>query len=139
MALRTNQEPKVIEMSDDNCPFCNVDSSRIVWSVPSRGIIIRDAYPVQQGHLLVIPPKHVASLRDLGGGERDDLFFLVEKARHFVMSMLSPDGVNIGINDGVAAGQTVMHLHVHVIPRWCGDVENPRGGVRNVIPGKGDY
>jgi diadenosine tetraphosphate (Ap4A) HIT family hydrolase len=101
---------------------------------------IRDAFPVSPGHTLVVPRRLFASWFEATAEERAAIFELVDVVRHQLdASKNPPDGYNIGVNVGVAAGQTVFHLHVHVIPRYRGDVPDPRGGVRHVIPGKGNY
>ena len=101
--------------------------------------MIQDAFPVSPGHALLIPHRHVPSFFDLTDDERTDLMDLLGRARAKIQAELSPHGFNIGINDGPAAGQTVMHLHVHLIPRFNGDRPDPRGGVRWVFPEKADY
>jgi diadenosine tetraphosphate (Ap4A) HIT family hydrolase len=98
-----------------------------------------DGYPVAQGHTLVIPRSHVPSVFHLGSAEQAAVWDLVAQVRARLVQASSPDAFTIGVNDGVAAGQTVPHAHVHVIPRWNGDVPDPRGGVRWVIPGKAAY
>jgi diadenosine tetraphosphate (Ap4A) HIT family hydrolase len=98
-----------------------------------------DAFPVAEGHMLVVPKRHVASLFDLPDEEQASLWRLVALVRGKLASELKPDGFNIGVNDGPAAGQTVLHAHVHVIPRRAGDVADPRGGVRWVLPAKAPY
>lgn len=100
---------------------------------------LRDRFPVSPGHTLVIPRRVIATWFDATPEERVALFALVDEVKSVLDEELRPDGYNIGINAGEAAGQTVMHLHVHVIPRYRGDVDDPRGGVRHVIPGKGNY
>jgi diadenosine tetraphosphate (Ap4A) HIT family hydrolase len=120
------------------CPFCPPDSHRVV-ATNAQCIALRDGFPVSPGHTLVIPRRHVASLSELTPEEQSALWSLVAEARQQLDASLRPHGYNIGINDGVAAGQTVMHLHVHLIPRYTGDLEDPRGGVRWVIPHKADY
>ncbi|RMD85355.1 MAG: HIT domain-containing protein, partial [Candidatus Dadabacteria bacterium] len=101
--------------------------------------ILKDLYPVSDGHMLVIPKRHVATWFDATPEERAALVRGIDEARRAIERERTPDGYNIGINVGEAAGQTVFHLHVHVIPRYHGDVENPRGGVRHVIRSRGDY
>ncbi len=98
---------------------------------------IRDKYPVSQGHTLVIPRRVVETWFDASREEQASIFELVEVVKAELDAEFHPDGYNVGFNAGVAAGQTVMHLHVHVIPRFKGDMEDPRGGVRHVIPEKG--
>lgn len=87
----------------------------------------------------MIPLKHVASLFELSATEQADLWQLVAAVREQLQREFNPDGFNVGLNDGTAAGQTVMHAHIHVVPRYVGDVADPRGGVRWIIPEKADY
>jgi len=100
---------------------------------------IRDGYPVSQGHTLLIPKRHTASFFDLSVHERNDILELLDRAKLTIDKEFAPQGYNIGINDGLAAGQTVQHLHIHLIPRYTGDLSDPRGGVRWVIPEKAKY
>lgn len=100
---------------------------------------ISDAYPVSEGHTLIVPRRHVMSIYDLADAEYNAVWELVSQVHQRLVTDLRPDGFNIGLNDGVAAGQTVMHAHIHVIPRWNGDVPDPRGGIRWVIPDKASY
>ena len=102
-------------------------------------LTILDAFPVSEGHTLIVPRRHVPSYFDLNAEERGAIWSAARKARDALLDMHSPDGFNIGINDGEAAGQTVSHLHVHLIPRYRGDSRDPRGGVRWVIPEKARY
>ena len=122
----------------ERCPFCHLPQSRFV-AANHHGIVIRDAYPVSPGHTLVIPRRHVGSFFELTTPERTELLALLDKARADLEIDLRPDGYNIGINDGPAAGQTVPHLHIHLIPRFRGDQTDPRGGVRWIFPDKADY
>ncbi len=121
-----------------SCPFCTLDPSRIILS-NDHAIAIRDGFPVSEGHTLIIPKRHIASLFEATTEEQAALFELLGQARQQLMDELSPDGFNIGINDGTAAGQTVMHLHIHLIPRYAGDQPDPRGGVRWIFPDKAAY
>lgn len=116
-----------------DCPFC-VISRQAVVTKSRHAVAIRDGYPVSRGHTLVVPKAHVQSLFDLGTEAQAGLWDLVAKVRDQLQSHLSPDGFNIGLNDGRAAGQTVEHAHVHVIPRFDGDAADPRGGIRWVLP-----
>lgn len=125
-------------MSEANCPFCELPAERIVFSA-EESLVIRDAFPVSPGHTLVMPRRHVGSFFELTEVERDCMFELLAQAKQELDHSFQPDGFNIGINDGAAAGQTVQHLHVHLIPRYRGDVPDPRGGVRWVMPGKAKY
>jgi diadenosine tetraphosphate (Ap4A) HIT family hydrolase len=98
-----------------------------------------DAYPLSKGHTLVIPKRHVGSFFGTTHNERTELLTLLDWCRTDLMGHHKPAGFNIGINDGKAAGQTVMHLHIHLIPRYAGDKPDPRGGVRWIFPDKADY
>ena len=102
-------------------------------------MVVRDAFPISPGHKLIISKRHVGSFFDLSSDEREDLMSLLASAKANVEAEFKPDGYNIGINDGPAAGQTVPHLHIHLIPRYKGDLPDPRGGVRWIIPDKADY
>jgi len=104
-----------------------------------HGVFIRDGLPVSNGHTLIIPRRHLGSYFDLKSDELNALLLLLEQAKQCLDEELQPDGYNIGINDGLAAGQTISHLHIHLIPRYRGDREDPRGGVRWVLPGKAQY
>ena len=119
------------------CPFCQPDREIILSSELS--ICFYDKFPVSKGHMLVIPKRHVPDYFKLNELEKSDIWQLVEQAKIFLQENFKPDGFNIGFNSGTAAGQTVFHVHIHIIPRYAGDVEDPTGGVRNVIPGKGKY
>jgi diadenosine tetraphosphate (Ap4A) HIT family hydrolase len=118
--------------------FCALPPDRISDST-EFSLLIHDAYPVSPGHSLLIPRRHVPSFFDLSNSERNDLFDLLDRARTKLLAELQPDAFNIGINDGPAAGQTLMHLHVHLIPRFNGDHRDPRGGIRWIFPDKADY
>jgi diadenosine tetraphosphate (Ap4A) HIT family hydrolase len=125
-------------MNAKTCPFCSLPKSRIVQS-SAIGWVIRDAYPISPGHTLVIPKRHVGSFFDLTEDEQSSLLSLVTSAKAQIDAEYRPSAFNIGINDGAAAGQTVPHLHIHMIPRYDGDRPDPRGGVRWIIPEKADY
>ena len=120
------------------CPFCSLPAERIVHDGP-LAFVIRDGFPVSPGHTLIIPKRHVASFFDVTDAERTDLMSLLAAARDDLDREFHPAGYNIGINDGAAAGQTVPHLHIHLIPRYEGDRDDPRGGVRWVLPDKAAY
>jgi len=123
---------------DTDCPFCPLPTDRII-SESDYTITIRDGFPVSEGHTLIIPKRHVQSFFELHAIEKAAVLQALDEAKEALDREFSPDGYNIGINDGEAAGQTVMHLHVHLIPRYEGDTEDPRGGVRHVFPGKAKY
>ena len=123
---------------NSDCPFCTLSLDRII-SESDYTLTIRDGYPVSEGHTLIIPKRHVESFFELQAIEKAAVLQAMDEAKEALDKEFSPDGYNIGINDGEAAGQTVMHLHVHLIPRYKGDAEDPRGGVRHVFPGKAKY
>jgi len=120
------------------CPFCSLDPKRVIGS-SDLAVALRDGYPVSPGHTLIVPRRHVGSLRDVTTDEWLAIWLLLGHVRDALDKTLAPQGYNVGINDGPAAGQTVMHLHVHLIPRFEGDVPDARGGVRWVLPAKADY
>ncbi len=120
------------------CPFCSLEPTH-KWIENDHAIAVQDAYPVTDGHTLVIPRKHVASIYELTGEEQSAVWSLVAEVRNRLLTGLKPDGFNIGVNDGCAAGQTIEHAHVHVIPRRKGDVPDPRGGIRWIIDDKANY
>lgn len=125
-------------MTKATCPFCALPSERIVGA-NDHALWIRDGFPISPGHSLVIPKRHIRSFFETTEEERQSLLLLLDEAKQAADTEFNPDGYNIGINDGPAAGQTVPHLHIHLIPRYTGDLEDPRGGVRWVIPEKADY
>jgi len=120
------------------CPFCSLPAERFVVE-SEHAVVIRDGFPVSPGHTLIIPKRHVASFFDVTDAERSDLMSLLAAARDDLERRFHPAGYNVGINDGAAAGQTVPHVHMHLIPRYDGDREDPRGGVRWVLPDKAAY
>lgn len=120
------------------CPFCTLPTERIIHS-SQHGLIIRDGFPISPGHTLVIPRRHVDSFFNLTAEEKLDLLGLLETAKAGIDGEFNPDSYNVGINDGPAAGQTVPHLHIHLIPRYAGDVPDARGGIRWIIPDRADY
>ena len=125
-------------MSKVPCPFCALPPERIMRRTEHL-VAIRDAFPVTPGHTLLIPRRHVVSLFSVTVLEWVELGQLLAEVRAALWGEFQPDGFNLGVNDGVAAGQTVMHLHVHLIPRYGGDQPDPRGGVRWIIPDKAQY
>jgi len=121
-----------------DCPFCHLIASDDVTESNAHAVAFADGYPVAAGHTLVVPRRHVASVFDLSAEEYAALWEVVGAVR----GRLTADGCpafTIGVNDGAAAGQTVGHAHVHVIPRRAGDVSDPRGGVRWVLPERAGY
>ncbi len=125
-------------MPSPTCPFCTLPPERIINGT-HLALMIRDGFPVSPGHTLIIPKRHIGSFFVTTAEERHDLLALLDQAQARLTDELQPDGFNIGINDGAAAGQTVAHLHIHLIPRFTGDRPDPRGGVRWVLPGHARY
>src|SRR5690242_1703285 len=106
------------------CPFCPPQTSQLVMETEFV-FVLRDGFPVSEGHTLVVPKRHVLSLFDLALEEQTTIWKTVIEAREGLFRDLHPDGFTIGINDGPAAGQTVPHAHIHIIPRFNGDVTDP--------------
>jgi ATP adenylyltransferase len=128
-----------INARQSDCIFCNLSSDRVIAS-NALAFAIRDNYPVTQLHTLVISKRHAKTFFDLFEPERRAINQLLDALRIDVMKKdVSASGFNIGMNSGDTAGQTIGHAHVHLIPRRQGDVQDPRGGVRGVIPGKAIY
>ncbi|MFC1872593.1 HIT domain-containing protein [Chloroflexota bacterium] len=124
---------------ESSCLFCNMDESRVI-AENELAYAIYDAFPVTQLHTLIIPRRHVSSYFKLGQSEMNACTQLLNSLEGTIKGESSDiEGFNVGINDGVIAGQTIPHCHIHLIPRRQGDVQNPRGGVRHTIPGKGYY
>ena len=120
------------------CPFCNVEPNRVIEK-RKLSIAFFDKFPVSIGHVLIIPRRHEPNYFNLTLEEKLDIEKLTNSVINYLKMKFSPDGFNIGINIGKAAGQTILHTHVHIIPRYDGDVEDPTGGVRGVIPIKQKY
>jgi len=127
---------------NEGCIFCNLESAndREILFSSERLVAVRDAFPVTPGHILIITKQHKEDLFGLDEAEFSELHSMIRRARDFITNEgHSPDGYNIGMNCGEAAGQTIMHFHCHVIPRYKGDMMEPRGGVRHCVAGKGTY
>lgn len=120
------------------CLFCSLDSSRVI-AENKHSVAIYDGYPVSPGHCLIIPKRHIASLFEATREEQAAMLDLLSEMREVLKKDHHHEGFNVGINDGVTAGQTVMHLHIHLIPRNTGDMPDPRGGVRWIFPDKAAY
>ena len=123
---------------EPGCPFCEIPRESVV-AESRHALAIRDRYPVSRGHTIVIPKAHSGSLFEQDPEIQADTWRLVARVRVELQGAFGPDGLNIGLNDGRAAGQTVEHAHVHLIPRFDGDVADPRGGIRWVVPGQAAY
>jgi diadenosine tetraphosphate (Ap4A) HIT family hydrolase len=121
----------------ERCIFC--EPTREILAQNERAIAVLDSFPVSPGHALILPRRHVVTIWDLEPDEYAGCFALARDLRPVLEARFHPDGFNVGANCGEAAGQSVWHAHIHVIPRYKGDTPNPRGGVRHVIPLKGNY
>jgi diadenosine tetraphosphate (Ap4A) HIT family hydrolase len=121
-----------------NCPFCEIATARIIHET-SWFVVIEDGFPVSSGHCLVVSKQHHETFFDLSRDEQRELAEVIGATKRLIETKHTPDGYNIGMNCGEAGGQTVMHFHCHVIPRYVGDMEDPRGGVRYCIPDRGSY
>jgi diadenosine tetraphosphate (Ap4A) HIT family hydrolase len=121
-----------------DCIFCKIDSSKILIE-KENCISFYDIYPVSNGHVLVIPKIHISNYFDIELELRNDLWNLVNETKIVLTKKFNPDGFNVGLNINAAAGQTIFHCHIHIIPRYNGDMEDPKGGVRGVIPSKQKY
>jgi ATP adenylyltransferase len=124
---------------EQGCPFCDIEAERVLFA-NSLAYVVRDLFPASPLHSLIIPKRHVADFFRLMGAEVNATTALLRQAKSDIESRdKSVSGFNIGVNNGLDAGQTVFHVHIHLIPRRQGDVGSPRGGVRAVIPGKASY
>jgi diadenosine tetraphosphate (Ap4A) HIT family hydrolase len=121
-----------------SCPFCPIDPGRIAFS-NDHVIALWDRFPVSPGHLLVIPRRHAPAWPDLSPIEKSSIWSAIDQGQTVISEQFRPEGFNVGFNESAAAGQTVFHFHLHIIPRYAGDVADPRGGVRHVIPNKANY
>ena len=121
------------------CTFCDkLDKSRILFET-SGWVAVYDYYPVSKGHVLLIPKEHYETYFDLPDTLKESLLYRIEDVKSILDAEFHPDGYNVGFNCGETAGQSVMHFHLHIIPRYKGDVENPKGGIRGCIPSKQNY
>lgn len=127
---------------DNGCLFCDIiksdDKSRVIYE-DSTWIAILDSYPVTTGHTLLIPKRHCRTYFDLNDIEVGTIGPTINVVKNILEGKYKPNGFNIGVNCGRAAGQTIMHCHIHIIPRYNGDCKDPRGGVRGAVPGKRNY
>ena len=134
-----SSEEKQKNKRDPNNPCLFCVAPRRVSLQSELAYSARDTYGVSPGHTLVIPKRHVASFFDLTPEEISACMELITEERKLLDLEFNPDGYNIGVNVGAAAGQSIFHAHIHIIPRYKGDVENPQGGVRHVLPKKAHY
>lgn len=117
---------------DRICPFCYPDRERVVYE-GEHSFALLDLYPVSRGHMLIIPKRHVERIEDLKDEEWLDIIYTMKIAKDSIERLLKPDGFNIGFNLGEAAGQSISHIHIHIIPRYTGDTKFPLGGIRRVV------
>lgn len=129
----------IIDDNNISCPFCILESKRDIVIENKKAFAIFDKFPVSNGHLLIIPKLHCYSYFDLDIEMQNACWDLVNQGKQLLEKKYSPEGFNIGVNIKESAGQTVPHVHIHLIPRYAGDVSNPKGGVRGVIPSKKEY
>lgn len=122
---------------NDPCLFCH--NPRGVTRRNALAYAARDSYPVSPGHSLIIPIRHCAGFFDLTTDEIAACMELLAVEQKTLDEEFSPDGYNVGVNVGTAAGQSILHVHIHLIPRYTGDSPRPQGGVRQVLPGKAHY
>ena len=123
----------------EGCVFCGgIEKDRVLFET-TQWIAMYDKYPVSKGHVLLIPKEHRETFFNLSDSLLESLKFRINDVKKILDAKFHPSGYNIGVNCGKSAGQTVMHCHIHIIPRYDGDVEDPRGGVRGVIPSKQKY
>lgn len=124
----------------EECLFCKNEDIEDKIVLENELVFAKlDKNPVSQGHMLFITKRHVKDFFETTKEERNSIFELIDKAKEIIDEKYHPSGYNIGMNCGISAGQTIMHVHVHLIPRYDGDVENPKGGVRGVIIKKQNY
>ena len=134
--LFENPSRGVWKLSNKECVFCQMKDYILENEL---AYAIYDKYPVGKGHMLFIPKRHVKDFFDITKEEREAIFDLIDEGKKLLDEKYSPDSYNVGINCGEHAGQTIMHVHVHLIPRYIGDMKDPTGGVRGVIPYKMKY
>jgi diadenosine tetraphosphate (Ap4A) HIT family hydrolase len=121
------------------CPLCGALSDDGLLVEGTDAVALMDKYPLNPGHCLILPRRHTPLFWDLSSEEIADLFSVLAEARGLIDKKFSPDGYNIGVNVGPVAGQTIDHVHVHLIPRYRGDDDDPRGGVRWILPERAVY
>jgi diadenosine tetraphosphate (Ap4A) HIT family hydrolase len=125
--------------AEPHCVFCQLSSNVELLCETATVVAFYDSYPVSPGHVLIIPKRHVPNYFDLSLHEQRAMWLVVNHCKNILLERFHPDGFNIGINVNEAAGQSIFHCHIHLIPRYKGDVDNPKGGVRGVIPLKQKY
>jgi len=123
------------------CLFCDKDNAKEHRIIFENELFYArwDNFPINKGHAEIMPKRHIVSFFNLSEEELIQMFDLLKRVKQLIDEKYHPDGYNVGSNEGEAAGRTIHHLHIHIIPRYFGDVPNPVGGIRNIIPEKGDY
>ena len=124
---------------DPKCIFCNIKKSDKIICESEHVIAFLDLYPVTPGHTLIIPKEHVINYFDISPAIQNEIWNLVNRCKEILDNTYHPNGYNIGININKSAGQTILHTHIHLIPRYTGDTQDPKGGVRGVIAEKQRY
>ena len=137
-AIATDPHAETATPAPRPCPFCVLDPARVL-AEDDLTVVYKDGFPVSPGHTVIIPRRHFATLFEASAEERLALLAALDQAKRLLDASHRPDGYNIGINHGRAGGQSVPHLHIHLIPRYAGDRPDPRGGVRWVLPDKAKY
>lgn len=132
-------DSNIYNLKKMSCPFCFPEPERELILESENVYAIYDKFPVSKGHVLIIPKKHCSNYFDLQLEEQCDCIQLLSQVKEIIQRNFNPDGYNIGININESAGQTINHVHIHLIPRYQGDMAEPRGGVRGVIPEKRNY
>lgn len=130
---------RIVKEINIDCPFCNPNAERELLLETATAYAIYDKFPVSNGHTLIIPKRHCSDYFELSFKEQSACWFMLNKAKEILIERFKPEGFNVGVNIGEVAGQTIPHVHIHLIPRYSGDVKEPRGGVRGVIPEKRSY
>lgn len=128
-----------LKKKKSDCPFCNPSSNKELILESAQAYSIFDKYPVNPGHALIIPKRHISDYFELSFKEQSSCIFMLNEVKKEIYKRFKPNGFNVGVNIGEIAGQTVSHVHIHLIPRYSGDVDDPIGGVRGVIPDKRKY
>ena len=126
---------------EKTCLFCDKNNSKKHVIIDENNLFYArwDNFPVSKGHAEIVPKKHITSFFDLSEDELKNFYILIKEVKKRIKDRFHPEGFNIGINEGKVAGQTIMHLHIHIIPRYKNDVKNPVGGIRNIFPEKANY
>ncbi|OGY87626.1 MAG: hypothetical protein A2233_01605 [Candidatus Kerfeldbacteria bacterium RIFOXYA2_FULL_38_24] len=128
-------------MKKEDCFFCDKNNKEKHQIIAENDFFYSrwDDFPVSEGHAEIVHKDHIESFFDLSEKEVLQMYDVLRETKKIIFEKYNPDACNVGVNEGRAAGRTIHHLHIHIIPRYEGDVENPRGGILNIIPGKGDY